>query len=249
MADTVFSVLCAIALRYAGAEGVDRVIAVCGDHLSDQGQRLTKALRDSNERAWKALEIALAGETLWNRLDRGEERAFRQQLVAYLTQMPIPELQGKEPFRKKCLRELHDARKKALLFGRLVPEELARRVGPMAERGDPQAVLAAEKTALNDIAAEFRKTNLDGLAWLLEQQPRPGQSVLVVAVRYYFRRQGRGRRSAGPPAPVHGDGDPDGRPAAGLSPARRGAKSPRRPRRGGRRRSGRGRGGNARRRP
>ena len=189
MADTVFSVLCTIALRYAGAEGVDRVIAICGDHLSDQGQRLTKALRDSNERAWKALEIALAGETLWNRLDRGEERAFRQQLVAYLTQMPIPELQGKEPFRKKCLRDLHDARKKALLLGRLVPEELARRIGPMAERGDPQAVLAAEKTALNDIAAEFKRANLDGLAWLLEQQPRPGQSVLVVAVRYYFRRR------------------------------------------------------------
>ena len=189
MADTVFSVLCAVALRYVGAEGVDQIVALCGDHLSDQGQRLTKALRESNERAWKALEIALAGETLWNRLDRGEERAFRQQLVAYLKQMPIPELQDKEPFRKKCLRDLHDARKKALLFGRLVPEELARRVGPMAERADPQAVLAAEKTALNDIAAEFKKANLDGLAWLLEQQPRPGQSVLVVSVRYYFRRR------------------------------------------------------------
>ncbi len=192
MAENVFSVLCAVALKYVGAEGVDQVIALCGDHLSDQGQRLQKALRDSNERAWKALEIALAGETLWNRLDRAEDRAFRRQLAAYLKEMPLPELQDKEPFRKKCLRDLHDARKKALLVGRLVPEELARRVGKMAERSDPQAMLAAEKAALNDIAAEFKKARLEALGWLLEQQARPGQSVLVVSVRYYFQRKVEG---------------------------------------------------------
>ncbi len=189
MADTIFSVLCAIALKYVGAEGAERVVAICGDHLSDQGRRLTKALRESNERAWKALEIALAGETLWNRLDRAEDRAFRQQLAAYLKQMPIPELQDKEPFRKKCLQDLHQARKKALLDGRLAPEDLARRVGPMADRSDPQAVLAAEKKALNDIAGWFKEAKLDALAWLLEQQPQPERSVLVVAVRYYFQRK------------------------------------------------------------
>ena len=189
MADTVFSVLCAIALKYVGAEGLERVVAICGDHLSDQGRRLTKALRESNERAWKALEIALAGETLWNRLDRAEDRAFRQQLAAYLKQTPIPELQDKEPFRKKCLQDLHQARKKALLDGRLAPEDLARRIGPLTDRGDPQAVLAAEKQALNDIAGRFKEAKLDALAWLLEQQPQPGRSVLVVAVRYYFQRR------------------------------------------------------------
>ena len=103
--------------------------------------------------------------------------------------MPLPELQDKQQFRKKCLQELRDARKKTLLGGRLAPEELARRAGPMANRSDPQAVLAAEKQALLDMAAALKEAKLEALAWLLEQQPQPGQSVLIVGVRYYFQRR------------------------------------------------------------
>ncbi len=189
MADNIYVVLCSCALRRIGADGVDQIVALLGDHLSDQGQRLNKALSSANDRAWKALEIALAGETLWNKLNRAEDRSFRQQLAVYLQQLPLPELQDKQQFRKKCLQELRDARKKTLLGGRLVPEELARRAGPMAGRSDPQAVLAAEKQALLDMAAALKEAKLDSLAWLLEQQPQPGQSVLIVGVRYYFQRQ------------------------------------------------------------
>ena len=189
MADKLYVVLCTCALRRLGADGADQIIAMLSDHLSDQGQRLTKALGAANERAWKALEIALAGETLWNKLNRAEDRAFRQQLAVYLQQMPLPELQDKQQFRKKCLQELRDARKKALLGGRLAPEELAQRAGPMANRSDPQAVLAAEKQSLLDMAAALKEAKLEALAWLLEQQPQPGQSVLIVGVRYYFQRR------------------------------------------------------------
>ncbi len=189
MADNIYIVLCSCALRRIGADGLDQVVALLGDHLSDQGQRLTKALSAANDRAWKALEIALAGETLWNKLNRAEDRAFRQQLAVYLQQLPLPELQDKQQFRKKCLQELRDARKKTLLGGRLVPDELALRAGPMANRSDPQAVLAAEKQALHDMAAALKEEKLESLAWLLEQQPQPGQSVLIVGVRYYFQRQ------------------------------------------------------------
>jgi tetratricopeptide (TPR) repeat protein len=189
MADNIYVVLCSCALRRIGADGVDQIVALLGDHLSDQGQRLTKALSAANDRAWKALEIALAGETLWNKLNRAEDRSFRQQLAVYLQQLPLPELQDKQQFRRKCLQELRDARKKTLLGGRLVPDELARRAGPMANRSDPQAVLAAEKQALRDMAAALKEEKLESLAWLLEQQPQPGQSVLIVGVRYYFQRQ------------------------------------------------------------
>jgi serine/threonine protein kinase len=189
MADNIYVVLCSCALRRIGAEGVDQIIALLGDHLSDQGQGVAKALKEANDRAWRALEISLAGETLWNKLDRAEDRAFRQQLAVYLQQLPLPELQDKQQFRKKCLQDLRDARKKALLAGRLVPDELARRAGPMANRSDPQAILAAEKQALLDMAAALKEAKLDSLAWMLEQQPQPGQSVLIVGVRYYFQRQ------------------------------------------------------------
>ena len=106
MADNVYTVLCAVALKYVGAEGLEKVVSLLGDHLSDQGQRLTKALKECNERAWKAVEIALAGETLWHKLDRAEDRAFRQQLAAYLKQLPMPELEGKQTYRKKILQDI-----------------------------------------------------------------------------------------------------------------------------------------------
>ena len=96
----------------------------------------------------------------------------------------MPELQGKQEHRKKILQDIQDARKKAVLFGRLAPEELARRAGPMADRGDPQKMLAAEKQALRDMAGLMKQVKLEALAWLLEQQPQPDQSVLVVSVRY-----------------------------------------------------------------
>ena len=189
MADSIFSILSSCACKFLGADGVENVVACLGEHLSDQGQRVTKALKESNEKAWRALEIALAGETLWNKFDRAEDRAFRQQLAAYLRQLPMPELQGKQEHRKKILQDIQDARKKAVLFGRLAPEELARRAGPMADRGDPQKMLAAERQALRDMAGLMKQIKLEALAWLLEQQPQPDQSVLVVSVRYYFQRQ------------------------------------------------------------
>ncbi len=189
MADSIFSILSSYACKTLGADGLDDVVGWIGQHLSDQGQRVTRALKESNEKAWKALEIALAGESLWNRLDRAEDRAFRKELTAYLQQLPMPELIGKQEYRKKILKDIHEAKKKAILVDRLLPEELRRRAGPMTDRGNPQKVLAAEMQALRDMAALMRQMRLEALAWLLEQQPQPDRSVLVVAVRYYFQRQ------------------------------------------------------------
>src|SRR5437764_2562199 len=101
MADSFFSALCSCALKQLGVEGFDMVRAWLGDHFSDQGHRLTNALKASNEKAWRAVEIALAGESLWNKLDRADDRGFRQQLAGFLKQLPMPELEGKQQFRKK----------------------------------------------------------------------------------------------------------------------------------------------------
>jgi serine/threonine protein kinase len=188
MADNIFSILCSCACKYVGIDGVDQIVGWFSQHLSDHGQRLTKALTASNDKAWKALEVALAGESLLDKFARGEDRALRAQIAAYIGQLPMPELDGKQQYRKQILQNIRDARKSALIFGRLAPETLASRAGPMADRGNPQKVLAAEKQALLDMAAVLKEVKLIALAWLLEQQPQPGQSVLVVAARYYFQR-------------------------------------------------------------
>ena len=49
-----------------------------GDHLGDRSQALTRALTKANVRAWRALEIALAGESIWNVFDRAAVQAVRK---------------------------------------------------------------------------------------------------------------------------------------------------------------------------
>ena len=60
----------------AGGVVAERVIDFLVVRFTDQSLRLNEALQRANERAWKSLEIALAGESLWERcqvaLARGE---------------------------------------------------------------------------------------------------------------------------------------------------------------------------------
>ena len=146
-------------------------------------------MQRANERAWKALEVALAGEGLWQRLGRSEDKAFRQQVRAFLDALPLPELFGRTEFRRQCLRELKGAARKALLFGRLVPAELAEAAGAFAPFSEPQALLQAERHALRTLADDIDRAGFPALAWLLHQPAQADQSLVVVAVRYFFRRE------------------------------------------------------------
>src|SRR5438552_403776 len=83
--------LCALALRglvggackalgcEAGAAAAENVVGFLMRHFSDHSQRLLEALRHANDRAWRALEVALAGDGLWDRcklvLASGDEKA------------------------------------------------------------------------------------------------------------------------------------------------------------------------------
>src|SRR5256885_12037313 len=71
-----------------GGQAAGAVVAFLTERFTDQSGRLTEALRGANERAWKAVEIALAGESLWDRckkaLTSAEDRAFSQQVRAFL---------------------------------------------------------------------------------------------------------------------------------------------------------------------
>ncbi len=64
------------------------VVAFLQHHLTDHSQKLTAALRTATERAWTALEVALAGDTFWQRctaaLASAEDKSFRRQVRAFL---------------------------------------------------------------------------------------------------------------------------------------------------------------------
>ncbi len=61
--------------------GGEAVVSFLSRHFTDHSQKLTAALQSANERAWKALEVALAGESLWDKckiaLASAEDQAFR----------------------------------------------------------------------------------------------------------------------------------------------------------------------------
>ncbi len=167
-------------------EGLTRFLT---ERLTDPSQRLTKALHASAERAWKGLEVALAGETFWRQLDRAEDKAFRQQVRAFLdAAVPNDSPATDAQFVKQCLVELRAARKAGkLVAGAIDPQELARQAGHFARFSDPDAVLEVERKALAGIARAFAG-EYPRLARLLELEPQPGRSLLVVGVCYFFRR-------------------------------------------------------------
>ncbi len=170
----------------------EAVVGLLTRHFTDHSKKLTEALETANERAWKALEIALAGESFWDRcqvvLASNEDKAFGRQVRAFLDANPLS-ADGAE-FRDRCLRELRTARKEQLLTGgSLDARTLAQRAGAFARFSDPQAVLAAEWQAIDQMAYELRQAGHSNLGQLLSSRPPRGMPLLVVAVRYFFRRQ------------------------------------------------------------
>jgi formylglycine-generating enzyme required for sulfatase activity/tetratricopeptide (TPR) repeat protein len=65
---------------------------------------------------------------------------------------------------------------------------LARQTAEFARFGDPAGLVEAEWRRAVGMADEMRQSGYTSLAWLLSQRPREGMPVLVVAVRYFFRR-------------------------------------------------------------
>ena len=163
------------------------------ERFTDHSQRLTKALQNANEKAWKSLEIALAGDSLWDRCKvltaRSEDKAFGQQVRAFLDATSLPELAGKAAFRQKCLEELQAARKAgSLTTSSLDLRQLAKQTGDFARFGDPTGLIDAEWRLVAGIATEMKQAGHGSLAWLLSRRSAQEMPVLVIAVRYFFRR-------------------------------------------------------------
>ncbi len=97
----------------AAAAAGNEVVAFRTDRFTDHGLRLITALQTAQERAWIALEVALAGEPILGRLDQAEDQAFRQQIRAFLDASRLAGIV--EPaFRQRCHRELRAIKKKGV---------------------------------------------------------------------------------------------------------------------------------------
>jgi tetratricopeptide (TPR) repeat protein len=164
------------------------IVGFLAERLGDPSLKLPRALHRSAERAWRGLEIAVAGEGLLSWLDRGDERAFRDQVRRYLGAAPLPAAPAE--FRRACARELKAARKAgALAPAELKPDDLARAAAPLARFGDPVGVLQAEWRLMDGLAAEVRAAGWPALADFLALRPGDGEPLLGMGVRYFFRRE------------------------------------------------------------
>src|SRR5262245_47323144 len=83
----------AVGLTAPGEGAFKGVVNFLERHFVDHSQRLTRALQHSNERAWKSLEIALAGDSFWDRCKlafaKAEDKAFREQIRPFLDACPL----------------------------------------------------------------------------------------------------------------------------------------------------------------
>lgn len=183
------------ACKAVGVPGTEALAGFLKRHFSDHSAKFDKALQTANERAWKALELALEGNSFWARcnavLSQGDQKAFAHQVRTFLEKCSLDGLQGqRDEVREACLRDLRAARK-----ARLLDVEggnasgLAAGVSALARFSDPQQRSNESMRALAGIAATLKEAGYAYLAWLVSTQPTADASLLVTAVRFFFRRE------------------------------------------------------------
>jgi serine/threonine protein kinase len=178
----------------AGFEGSAHVIGVLVRHFTDHSEKLNRALERSSDRAWRALEMALAGQSWWDRctafLVPAEARAFQEQVEIFLDRTQLSELVTNTQVRQRCWHELQAARKGGLLTGGTLDAQLlAEDVASLNRFSDPLSRLDAEWRMLQRLAEELRLAGHATLAWFVELRPAEGPSLLMAGMRYFFRRE------------------------------------------------------------
>ena len=87
-----------LALQQTLGESGGTVVRLLSDHFSDHGQRLEKALTTSVDRAWRTLEVALAGPSWWQAckslLTPREEASLARHVQQFLDTLPPTQLPG-----------------------------------------------------------------------------------------------------------------------------------------------------------
>lgn len=187
--------LSVLALHQVLGERAESAFEFLEDRFSDRSQRASRALRVASERAWRCLEVALAGESWWQRckdlLSAREEQVLRSQIQSFLRSAEAQGLPARgEDFCRKCLEELRAARKARVVPGeepRL--DEAARQARAMARYSGPARMAEVEMKALEGVAEGLQGRGYPHLAEYVALRPAGGPPLLATAVRYFFRRE------------------------------------------------------------
>jgi hypothetical protein len=161
--------------------------------FTDPSKQLRTALSRAADRSWRAVEIALTGESFWSWLtDRCEDKAFRADIRTFLDSNPLQLPPGRdEAFRRAALDQLRAARKAGLIPGDdPSPQTAAKQTTNFLRFAAPTAVCEAEWRVMGEVAGSLREYRHSALADLVELRPVANQPpLLAVAVRFFFRRE------------------------------------------------------------
>jgi hypothetical protein len=158
----------------------------------EEGERLRPVLHQAGARAWKTLEVVLAGEGFWEGctlfLSAEEHARLRQQVQRLRADTPLAtEGPEAERLRQAYLDELHAASRAGLLTAAPAaapgPADLAAEAAVLAPSG------SADRQVLHRLTGELRAAGLPALAGFVEAGPEAEPPVLVVAARYFVRRE------------------------------------------------------------
>lgn len=187
--------LCSLALHQLLGDRARPLLDFFGNQFGDQSQRVLAALYVANQRSWKSVELTLAGDSWWQRcknvLTARDEQAFRGQIESFLQTAPAVQwTEKKNDFRKRCYQEMKAAQKAGIIPGdQPTPAMIAERVSQFVHYTDPSQVIQAEVSSLEELSDELKKTGFNNLAEFVALRPDGGQPLLVIAVRFFFRRE------------------------------------------------------------
>ena len=180
-----------------GREAVGQVTKWLHQHFTDHSQRLTQAVINVQSQTWDALEIALAGESIWATITTpADRRAFHAQLRAFLGSMFLPEsIKDRKVFFARCLADLQELRKDFACV-KFDANELASDLGGLVRFGSQNELLEAETQQLAEVANQLQRTGFQYLPHLLTVDVSShgvGSALghaplLVFTFNYFFRR-------------------------------------------------------------
>lgn len=159
--------------------------------FSDQASRLDEALHRASDRAWRALELAAAGDSWWSACQGmftpADEKALRRQVRAFLDSLPPTALPGESAdFCRRVVAELKAARRVKLIpGGKASCKDVA---GQLAGHDQDQQA-RREQAEVAELIGTLRREGYADLAMFVGLRPQGGPPLLVAAVRYFFRRE------------------------------------------------------------
>lgn len=184
-----------LAVRQFLGDRADSMLRFMSDRFGDHGRRLDAALRKANERAWRTLEVALAGRSWWDAcsglLSPRDEKALQAHVRTFLDGLPTDERAGgTAAFRARALAELQAARQAGLVPGPdLSSQQLTDEVRVFARYSDPRRLVERDHHAVAGMADTLCGAGFADLAAYVSLRPGEGQPLLVQAVRFFFRRE------------------------------------------------------------